>query len=514
MASRTKNAVRNILTGFMYNAVGILFPFLTRTILIYVLGVEYVGLGSLFNSLLNVLSLAEAGIGSALVYKMYQPIAEGDIQKVNALYNFYKYCYRIIGLIMLIMGLILLPFLHLFIKSELLPDVNLYVLYIVYLANTVLSYFLFAYKNSLLTAHQRNDINNKISITICFLQNMIECLALFFFRNYYCYVIVIPLMTIVINLVRSKYVDRMFPQYVCEGQIEKDDINSLKKQVGGLLFSKIGDIALTNVDTIVISAFWGLGVLGKYNNYYYIIATLFTILGMINSSIVPSVGNIVFTKSKTELQTDYQKFSFLYIAICSWFSIFYLCLVQPFIEIWIGKENQLDSLMVVLLTIYLYVSKINDMTWVYRQASGLWWEGKWIPFISAIFNLITNLCLVQAIGLPAIVISTILCRVFIMLPAGSHNLFRIFFQDIGMWKRYMAYQAAYAGSTVVSAVITYLCCMQIKGNVWMVLIGRGVICLMLPLPVFCVLNTWHKPFAMSYEYVGNIVKKQFINPRY
>lgn len=507
MASRTKNAFRNIFSGFIYQVVSILCPFLIRSVLIYILGIQYVGLGSLFTALLGVLNMTEAGIGSALVYQMYKPIAEGDIQKVNALYNFYKKCYKAIGMVILVFGVFLIPFLPLFVKRGLPDDVNLYVLYVVYLFNTVSSYFLFAYKNSLLVAHQRNDINNKLATAACILRYTLELLLLIHFRNYYVYVIVHPAITVFTNMLRSYYVDKMYPQYICEGHIDADGIANLKIQVGGLLFHKIGDVVLTNVDPIVISTFLGLVILGKYNNYYYIITSLFGILGILTSSIVPSVGNTVFTKDRHSLLEDYQKFTFIFVAACSWFSICFLCLVQPFIELWIGRENQLDNLMVALLFAYLYTSKINDMTWVYRQAAGLWWEGKWISLISAVFNLVMNLILVQVIGLPGIVISTLLSRILIMLPMGSHSLFRCLFCNLQEWKRFMLYQIYYGGATCATAGIVYYICTRLTAGMWATFFIRGIICIIFPVPIFCLFNIWHRAFRLSSEFVKDIWKR-------
>lgn len=506
MASRTKNAFRNITSGLISNIVSILCPFLTRTVLIYILGIQYVGLGSLFTALLGVLNMTEAGIGSALVYQMYKPIAEGDIPKVNALYNFYKKCYRIIGIVVLAFGLLMVPFLPLFVKSDLPEGINIYILYGVYLFNTVSSYFLFAYKNSLLVAHQRNDINNNLVTVTSIVRYALEIAFLFCFKNYYIYVVVYPVITVVTNLIRSYYVDKHYPQYACEGKMDRESISSLKTQVGGLLFHKIGDVVLTNVDPIVISAFLGLTVLGKYNNYYYIITSLFGVLGVLTSSIVPSVGNTVFTKDKQSLLDDYQKFSFIFVAATSWFSVCYLCLVQPFIEIWIGKENQLDITMVILLFAYLYTSKINDMTWVYRQAAGLWWQGKSVSLISAAFNLVTNIIFVKIIGLPGIVISTLLSRALIMLPMGSYTLIRPLFNDLKGWRNYMLYQLYYGFATCITAGIVYFICTLISAGVWTTLICRGIICAILPLPIFLLLNIWHRPFKDSAEFVKNMLR--------
>ena len=507
MASRTKNAFRNIVSGMVYNVVSILCPFLTRTVLIYILGIQYVGLGSLFTALLGVLNMTEAGIGSALVYQMYKPVAEGDIKKVNALYNFYKKCYRVIGMVVLALGLLFIPFLPLFVKTDLPADINLYILYCIYLFNTVASYFLFAYKNSLLVAHQRNDINNNLATLTTVVRYTLEILLLVYFRNYYVYAIVLPIITIITNLIRSHYVDKLYPQYACEGDMDKESVSNLKTQVGGLLFHKIGDVVLTNVDPIVISAFLGLVVLGKYNNYYYIISAPSGILGVLTSPIIPSVGNTVFTKDRHLLLDDYNKFTFIFVAVSGWFSICYLCLIQPFIELWIGRENQLDITMAVLMAAYLYTSKINDMTWVYRQASGLWWEGKSIPLISAVFNLITNLVLVQVIGLPGIVISTILSRMFISLPMGSHSLFRCFFHDLKSWRVFILYQLYYGIATCVAGGTVFYLCTLITGSVWTIMAIRMALCSVLPPTIFCILNAWHQPFQDAFVFMKGLFMK-------
>ena len=507
MASRTKNVFKNIYSGFVYNLISILGPFLVRTVLIYVLGVQYVGLGNLFTSLLNVLSLTEAGIGSALVYQMYKPIAEGDTKKVSALYHFYRNCYKVIGIFTLLLGLLMIPFLHFFVKSDLPDGVNLHVLYLIYLFNTVISYFLFAYKNSLLIAHQRNDVNNKISAVISIFRYIIEIILLLRFSNYYIYVFVLPVYTIAGNVIRSHYVDKMFPQYICEGEIGVEEVKSLKTQVGGLLFQKIGGIVLSNVDPIVISSFLGLTVLGKYNNYYYIVTALFGFFGMITSSLVPSIGNTIFTKNKQELMNDFRKFTFLYVMISCWFSICYLCMVQVFIELWLGTEYQLSRTITSLLAAYLYTHKMSDITWTYREAAGLWWEGKWIPLCAAGLNLIVNIILVQIIGLPGIIISTIISLIFVYFPGGSYVLFSRFFQDQKSWLPFLAQHIYYGVCAFITAIVTSFCCSWISGSTWIILLYRGLVCLILPIPLFCFLNCKSVSFKMAWDFGKDCLKR-------
>ena len=189
--SRTKNAARNVLFGLINKIIVLLFPFAIRAIIIQTLGSEYLGLNSLFTSILQVLNLAELGFNSAVVYSMYKPIAENDTNTICALMNLYRKIYRIIGIIVVVVGLILLPFLSYLIKGSYPTDINIYILYIIYLFNTGLTYFLFAYKSALLTAHQRSDVISNVQSIAFILQYVIQIIILLKTKNYYMFVIVL-----------------------------------------------------------------------------------------------------------------------------------------------------------------------------------------------------------------------------------------------------------------------------------------------------------------------------------
>ena len=87
---RSKNAARNIVFGVTMKLYQILIPFIMRTIIIYFLGMEYAGLNSLFSSVLQILNLAELGVGSAMIFSMYEPIAKDDKIQICALMRLYR----------------------------------------------------------------------------------------------------------------------------------------------------------------------------------------------------------------------------------------------------------------------------------------------------------------------------------------------------------------------------------------------------------------------------------------
>ena len=182
--SRTRNVLKNVEWGLIQKVLTLIVPFINRTVIIKVLGMEYLGLNSLFTSVLSILSLAELGISSAIISAMYKPIAENDTELVCALMNYFKKAYRVIGLFVTVVGLGIMPFLSKVVKGDVPPDVNIYILYIIYLSNNAISYYLFAYKNCLFIANQRNDVNSKIQAAILIVQNVIQIIMVYLTKNY------------------------------------------------------------------------------------------------------------------------------------------------------------------------------------------------------------------------------------------------------------------------------------------------------------------------------------------
>lgn len=477
MESRVTNATRNIFSGLINKIITILVPFITRTIMIYYLGTQYLGLNSLFTSVLQILNLAELGFGNALVYSMYKPIAEKNEEKVRALLKYYKTAYRIIGIVILVLGIIILPFINYFITGGYPSDINIYYIYIIYLVNTVLSYLLYAYKSSLLIASQRNDITTNINTILMILQNVIQVLIIILMQNYYYYIIVIPIMTIINNLITAKICDKTYPQYMDgknKSQLEEKEKANIKKNTKGMIYQKIGGVVLKSVDNIVISAFLGLNILGIYNNYYYIITALFGIVDIILNSLKSSVGNSIVLEAKEKNYEDFKKFNFLFIFIISWMTLALLFLAQDFIRIWLGERYLLSNFIVILFAIYFFINKWCDILYVYQEAKGLWWENRFVPLISATVNLIVNIILVKIIGLPGILISTIVSLLFITDIGYAKVLFSNYFNFKGELFKYIKEQIKYLIGIVIVAIISSLFYFIIDKVIYNVIIRFGV----------------------------------------
>lgn len=424
----TKNVIRGSAVGIIGNIVNIVFPFLNRSVIIYTLGAEYIGLSSLFTSILSVLSLAELGIGSSLVFSMYKPIAEDDNESICALLNLYKTCYRVIGSIICIAGLCLLPFLQFLIKADCPSNINIYVLYIIYLVNTGASYFLFAYKSSILSAFQRNDIINGISLIVSVIRSVVQLVILIVLKNYYMYIIVLPLSAIANNLLINLFVKKEFPEIEPKGKVQSAKIADIKKRVAGLLCHKISNVVITSADSIVISSFIGLTTLGMYNNYYFIMTSIIAMIAIIINSMTAGIGNQMNVMTVEENYQKFEQAQFIYFWLIGWCSSCFLCLYQPFMQIWVGQELCLPNYLVVLFVAYFISLKMCDIVGLYKNAAGIWWEDKFRPVVSSLLNLVLNIILIQYIGLAGVLISTIVVSVFINYILGTRVLFMVYFK--------------------------------------------------------------------------------------
>ena len=480
---RLKNSIRNTISGIASRIITIFFPFIIRTVIIKKIGMDYAGLNGLFGSVLMMLTISELGFGNALVYSMYKPIAEADTDKVCELLNFYKKVYRIVGCVILTLGLALLPFIRSFINGEVPADINVYVLYLVFLLNTVIGYFAFAYKSALLTASQREDISNKIIIYVNLAMYGAQLAVLWLMKNYMAYVILSPVFTVITNILRSIVVDKIYPQYKCRGSIEKSELKGIYKNVFALIGEKIGWTVLLSTDSIVISATLGLTSVACYNNYYMIISAVRNLVMVIFDSIRPSVGNSMVTESMEKNYKDFNKISSLFVWISGFCSISMICLFQPFMRIWVGEEYLLSKATVIMFGIYFFGWKMLDVLVLYRDAAGMWWYGKSRPYVVSILNIVGDILLVHFFGLDGVVFATLFTSVCMSYPWLLGILFKRYFKD-KPWD-YLKRLSIQCLVVAAAGLLTYFLCYHVVvGYSFGKFVIRTVICTIVPNIIF------------------------------
>lgn len=511
--NRTKNAVRNIVFGMLLKIYQIAVPFLMRTAMIYYMGVQYLGLNSLFSSILQVLNLAELGVGSAMVFSMYKPIAEDDKTTICALMRMYRTYYRIIGAVIGVIGGLITPFIPYLIKSDLPAGLNIYALYLLNLAATVLSYWLFAYKNCLISAHQRNDIGSKIQLVTNTIQFGIQLVIIIYIRNYYLYLIVMLAMQVVTNICTAIVANRMFPAYVPEGRLDPTVTKKINGRIRDLFTAKLGGVVVGSVDTIVISAFLGLTVLAVYQNYYFILSSVIGFISIVFGSCTAGIGNSIIVESKQKNYDDLKKFTFIISWITGTCVCCFACLYQPFMELWVGKELMLEFSAVICFCIYFFVFEINQLLNTYKDAAGIWHEDRFRPLVTAIVNLSLNLLMVQFLGVYGIILSTVLSMLFVGMPWLLHNLFTILFDKKELYV-YLLRLGFYAAVSFVVCLVCCIICFHLELSGFMGLIVRGIVCVLISNISFYFAYCKMPEFSQSILLVDRMTKGKFKLTKY
>lgn len=501
---RRKNAIRNVTSGITLRMLELCVPFLMRTVIIHFLGLEYAGLNGLFTSILQVLNMTELGVGSAMVYSMYQPVAEDDSRQICALMNLYKKYYRLIGCAVGILGLLLLPFLPKLVKSGVPSDLNVYILYIMYLGSTVLSYWLFAYKNALLAAHQRNDVISKVRLMVLMLQYTIQVASVVWLQNYYAFLIAALAGQVIINIFTAVAAHRLYPAYKAEGNLEKYVISQINRRISALFVVKVSNVIVSNVSTLVISAFLGLTMLAIYQNYFTIITAVTGTISIIYTAALAGIGNSIVLETKEKNLQDFYKMMFIISWIAGFCACCFLCMFQPFISIWVGTECLMEIEVVVCLCIYFYIYEMVRMLDTYKDAAGIWQKDRIRLLVTSVTNLVLNLLLVNLWGIIGVVLSTALSMLLVGMPWLIRNLFDEVFGSAGIGKC-IRQMLLYAFVAAAVAGMTYGICSCIPAEGWMALLLRGIVCCVVPNVLYFMLFRKKAEF----DYCRSILMREF-----
>lgn len=478
--SRLKNSKRNILSGLLKQLVAIVLTFLIRTVILYSLGAEYQGLSGLFTSILQVLNLTELGFSAAVTFILYKPIAENDTDTICAVMAFLKKVYRIIGIVILIAGTVIMPFLTLLIKGDYPKEINIYVLYAIYLTNAVSSYLLFAYKNTLLTAMQRIDLVSNAYTVTNLLGKMLQIVVLIMFKNYYVYVLILPVTSIANNIVVEVMSRKVYPNVMAKGILSNDIKTSLSKQVKAVFINRIGDVARNSFDNIVLSAYVGLVAVAVYDNYYYIYTALYGIMGIIVQSLRASIGNSLVTESVEKNYNDLLKFSFIFMWIVGWMTTCLFVLYQPFMYLWMkGNEELILSFKdMSLFCLYFYSICMAYTKNAYLEAQGLFYESRFLYILEAVGNLVFNIILCKFMGVTGILIATILTIFLFNFSGGTVVLFEHYFMRSA--KEFSIHHLFYFLITTVACVGTFAVCRLLPTKGILDFVLRMIICVFIP----------------------------------
>lgn len=414
--SRLKNSALNFASGFLGRVLTILLNFVVRTIFIYCLNEAYLSVNGLYSNILTVLSLAELGFGSAMVYRMYAPVAVKDYQKTAALLQFYKKIYIIIGVVIFLLGLCVIPFMDYIIKDK--PDISgLTLYYILFLVNTTISYWFASYKASVLYADQKEYIKTNVQNAMSILQSALQIVLLLIFRKYLLYLLVQLGCNIILNLYVAHLVDKRYPQIreYRDARLTSDERGQIKKDAEALVLSRFGHVVLNGTDNIIISAVVGVLWVGRLSNYTLICDSVTSVLCQITAAITGSLGNFFATEDKHAGYALFKKVEFLNFWLYGFSFIALVTLLDPFVQIWAGGRFVLGLPISIAIAINFFVAGYMNTLWVFRSTLGLFKQGKFRPILVAILNIVLSIVLGRLWGVFGVLFATFLSRAAISL---------------------------------------------------------------------------------------------------
>lgn len=454
--SRSKSTILNSSILTLVQVFTIMVKFVTQTIFIKYLGKEFLGLNGLFTNVLSVLSFAELGVGSAIVFSLYSPLAQSDEESVSALMNLFKKAYDAIGIIIAVAGLVMIPVLPALIKDySSLNSVTYY--FVLYLTNSVVSYF-FTYKRSLLIADQKEYISALNQLRYTAVQVVFQVAVLFFFHSYAYYLWVAIICTLLSNFTISRKVDKLYP-YLNKNRnlkVSRGEIRHLRNNIAGMVGSKIGSIVVRSTDNLLLSAFMGITVVGIYSNYLLIVTSISNILSKLISSVTASVGNLIVEnnqKKAFQVYSAHFMINFFIVSISA--GCLYVSL-NPFIDFWAGKSYVLSLQVVVIVVLNYFFDQLRQSSITFISAYGLFVPNGKKSVIEAILNFILSLSLLVIfhLGIRGVLLGTILTNLLLNSWWEPLLLFR---RGFGFRKKYFHfYVFNYALNSILVIFIIFL----------------------------------------------------------
>ena len=409
--SRLENSLRNTAVGVASQILNMIFGLAVRTVFIRCLSAEYLGVNGLFSNILTMLSLAEMGIGTAIVFNMYKPLVEGDELHIAKLMNLYRNAYIIIGIVIAVIGSCLTPFLGSIIRNQ--PDIpHLRLIYLLYLINTVSSYF-FAYRRSIFTADQRERVIKECNMITVMIRSFLQIAILIIWKNFIAYLLVQIVCTFCENVLISLYADFCYPflkKYRYE-QLDKVEKHSIFENIKATFVYKFGSVVLNGTDNIIISAVNGVTSVGLLSNYTLLTGSVEAFLNVVNHSITGSVGNYIVKENSDSHERLLINTSFINFLLYGMVFVGSIAVLNPFVEWWAGKNYLLSTAIIIVHCFNIYISGTISSVWTFRSTMGLFKYGKWRPLFSAIINVVVSIWWGNKIGLIGVLIGTTFTRV-------------------------------------------------------------------------------------------------------
>lgn len=511
--SRTSKSLFSAMTGLTQHFLRIVLGFLTRTVFIKTLGVRYLGVNGLFTNIISVLSIADLGIGVAMTFYLYKPLAEQNIEKLSSLIQFYKSAYRIIGLAIFFLGISIMPFLHRLVKMDNVGDINLHVIYLLFLLNTVSTYLFFAYRSSIIHADQKGYVLNGINSIFLIVSNLVEVIILLVFKNFILALSVRLSVTVINNIFISIIAGRLYP-FIRQKDIEKlpkQEIKGIFKKIYSIFVLRLGGRMWDSTDNIIISSMIGTIYVGINSNYVLLMTSIIGIVNTVRSSFVASVGNINAIESTEIKYKTYRNLELLNSWVTCFCSVCFFELLNPFITLWLGMDYLFSQPIVAVIVANFFLLSYIMIILMFQETMGLFEYGRLRNLIGGVANIVLSLILAEPLGIFGVFLATLICALVFNNLAFPKIIYKY-----GFAKPFKAYVVRYLGSilvTIGSIGAISMAFGYVEKLNWMTFLFKFVLCLIVPNVIFFVVYKNTDEFRWIRDKVSFIIRNQFLEKK-
>lgn len=489
--------------ALMQNITNIILTFVARIIFVHILDASYLGINGLFVNILNVLSMADLGMSTALMYSLYAPIADADEEKIASLINFFKKIYLGIAILVSVVGVALIPFLPYIVNLDHeIPHLVWY--YLLALANVVISY-LFIYRTVLLEADQQGWILNKYLIYFRFITFGVQIIVLILFKNYFLYLLVAVVTSFICNLVQNKKTLINYPYLKKKAKpLSIEDRHGIVSNVKSLFIYKIAGVINNDVDSVLISILVGTIFVGYYSNYQIIMTGVVVLVTSVFQAIKSSIGNYIACNAGTRddelnVYNTMEFFNYWLVGFCS---ICCLCLIDDCISIAFGREYLLGVPVVIVIILNFYSGNVCQTLWMFRETTGMFNQTKYITAMYAIINLCLSIVLGYMWGVFGIILATCIARYIYPFWKEPNIIFSSYFKTVS--RTYFIKRIVWGIKTILVALGTYMACSMVKNSfVWIAMLEKMIICLIVPNILYLALNVRNKEFRKIIQIIKN-----------
>lgn len=477
--SRQQNSILNSSVIVVSRIIQLFLTFVVRTVLIRYFGVSVLGLDGLFSSILSVLSLADLGLNTAVIYSLYKPLADNNKEKTSAYISLLQRLYTIIGSVVFILGIALIPVLPFIINlPENLPHIYLY--YILSILNTTISYYLSS-RRIIFEADQKLRTVTIVDMTTNICLQISQVIIIILWAEYGWVLLSRIIGTILSNLIIFSLGNKDYP-FLAKYRNEKLSLKEKKmliKNTGAIVCHKVGTVFVTGTDQLIISTFISTVQSGLYSNYLTIFNGVMYFITYSINSLIPSIGNLKAETDNIEHQYSIFEMVFCINFIMSSFStIMLFCLVNPFINLWLGTEYSLNQTVVAVLCINFYISTMRFGVGAFTTAAGLFKETLIKPIAESMINVVVSIILVKSVGLLGVFLGTTASLVFGSVWVDPVILYRKWFNR-SSYKYFIEYIALFGITSMASLGVSHLCTIIFHTMTIMSFFGRtifGIIC--------------------------------------